>query len=92
MAARTIDSLFCIFDMTICRALNLTKPISTRAIIVYDRVKDRKEFRILNQEINREVHHRLLSWMHQNIKVDNIMHHSRSNEIDMDQLAGTANS
>jgi hypothetical protein len=87
MATRTIDNLFCIFDMTICRALNLSHPISTRAIIVYNRDKNRKEFWILNQGITKEVHHRLLSWMQENIHVDNIVHQLEADEIDMDQLA-----
>jgi hypothetical protein len=90
MATRTIDNLFCIFDMTICRALNLSCPISTRAIIAYDRDKGTKDIRILNREIEGEIHNRLLSWMHKNIHADNIVHHLSSNEIDMDQLATAA--
>ena len=92
MATRTIDNLYCIFDMTIFRALNLPQPISTRAILVYERDKNRKEFKILNQKINKEVHYRLLSWMHKNIHADSIVHQLSSNEIDMDQLAVAVNS
>ena len=86
MATRHINQLFCIFDLSICKAMNLKKPLSTRAILQYDRHGNTKEIQILNNEISAEVRQRLQHWLDLNVD-ENIVRHLRTSEVDMDLLA-----
>jgi hypothetical protein len=88
VAVRHINHLFCIFDLSISKALDLTHPLSTRVVLQYDRQNNKKEIKILNLGIEGETRQRLLNWLDMNVD-ENIVEHLRSSEVDMDQLAST---
>ncbi len=86
MATRHINQLFCVFDLSICKALGLIHPLSTRAVFSFDRHSNKKEIQILNPEIKAEMREKLLKWLETNID-EGIVEHLRASEIDMDSLA-----
>ncbi len=63
-----VDKLLSIFDLNIYKALNLAENISTRVMFRYDKETNRNEFTVLNKGINREMCHRIESWLENNIK------------------------
>ena len=91
MAKRSIDNLFCIFDLSICRAMHLSKPISTRAILAYNRNENMKEIKILDKGITQAMSERLASWLEDNVEIDDILYHIRSEEINIDELRKASN-
>ncbi|SPD73102.1 hypothetical protein PITCH_A1680019 [uncultured Desulfobacterium sp.] len=91
MAKRHIDNLFCIFDLSICKAMGLSKPILTRVIFVYDRNEKIKQIKILDKGVTESMGRRLSSWLENNIEIEDILYHIRSEEIDFDQLKNASN-
>jgi hypothetical protein len=91
MAKRNIDNLYCIFDLSICKAMHLSKPIATRVILAYDRNENIKKIMILDKSITQAMSSRLSSWLEDNVEIDDILYHLRSEEIDIDELKKAAN-
>jgi hypothetical protein len=91
MAKRNVDNLYCIFDLSICKAMHLSKPISTRVIFAYDRNENIKKIMILDKSITQAMSSRLSSWLENNVEIDDILYHIRSEEIDIDELKKASN-
>ncbi len=90
MARRHINQLYCIFDLSICKALALAHPVSTRAVLSFDRFNNKKEIQVLNPEITTDMRKRLVAWLEVHID-ENIVEHLRENEVNMDALEPAVN-
>ncbi len=91
MAKRNVDNLYCIFDLSICKAMHLSKPISTRVILAYDKNENVKKIMILDKSITQAMSSRLSSWLEDNVEIDDILYHIRLEEIDIDELKKASN-
>jgi hypothetical protein len=91
MAKRNVDNLYCIFDLSICKAMHLSKPISTRVILAYDKNENVKKIMILDKSITQAMSSRLSSWLENNVEIDDILYHLRSEELDIDELKKASN-
>lgn len=91
MAKRVVDNLFCIFDLSVNKAMRLPGPISTRVILAYDRNENKKEIKILDKNITQAMNRRLSSWLEENVEIDDILCHIGSGKIDIDELELASN-
>ena len=91
MEKRNADNLYCIFDLSVCKAMHLSNPISARAILAYDRNENIKNIKILDKDMTQDMRERLSSWLRDNVEVDDILHHIRLEEIDIDELKKASN-
>ena len=83
---RDVVSSMTIFNLNINKALCLPENISTRIMLVYDKTKNVREFRILNSGINEDIDGRITSWLEENIEVEDIVHGLNSSEINADDF------
>jgi hypothetical protein len=90
-AKREIDNLFCIFNLSIRKALHLDQSLFTKVLFVYDKGKNRKEIKILHEGMTEEIRRRLASWLEDNVEVDDIIHKISHKEINIDDLKKASN-
>jgi hypothetical protein len=64
---RSIDRLFSVFDLPNREEWRLSENTKTRIMFVYDKKENRKEFRVLNKEIPKEMAKKITSWLEQNL-------------------------
>ncbi len=89
---REIENLFCIFNLSVCSPLQLNQPISTRVLFIYDKKRNKKEVRILHKGITEEARSRLVSWVEDNVEVDDIRNNILSSEeINIDEFKKASN-
>jgi hypothetical protein len=55
-------------------------------MLVYDKIKNVREFRILNSNINEDIEGRITSWLEENIEVDDMVHGLSSSDINADDF------
>ncbi len=70
---RLVHQLSSVFELSDCENLNMTRDGIGRVMFRYDEKENIKEFRLLNDDIPDDVRERIISWLDQNIDVDNIM-------------------
>jgi hypothetical protein len=71
--------------------MHLSKPISTRVILAYDKNENVKKIMILDKSITQAMSSRLSSWLEDNVEIDDILYHIRLEEIDIDELKKASN-
>jgi hypothetical protein len=86
MAKRHVDHLSAVFHLSIRRALNLPKELTTHVLFLYDGRTKRREFRILNMAIPMETNQLVLDWLEANVELDHLIEGLNSNELDGDNL------
>lgn len=71
---RDVVRLLSIFDLNTNRTPCLPENTSTRIMLVYDKVNNVKEFKILDSGITEDVDSRIKSWLEENIDVEDMIH------------------
>ncbi len=71
---RDVVRLLSIFDLNTNRTPCLPENTSTRIMLVYDKVNNVKEFKILGSGITEDVDSRIKSWLEENIDVEDMIH------------------
>ena len=62
-----------IFELSDCKNLDVKRDVMGRVMFRYDEKQNTKEFRLLNGKIPDDLRDEIISWLDQNIDVDNIM-------------------
>jgi hypothetical protein len=83
---RFLDKLLSVFDLTICKAIELPESVSTRVIFLYDREGDHKKFLVTNNGLPKDLIERVTSWLEKNVDVHNINSILKKNKLDADAL------
>ena len=84
---RHIEKLSTIFDLKIGRALCLDDSISTRVMLIYDRNKNQKEFKVLGKGTTIEMNGLITSWLEENMDINDIIIHLNQDEINIDNIS-----
>ena len=84
---RHIEKLSTIFDLKIGRALCLDDSISTRVMLIYDRNKNQKEFKVLGKGTTIEMNGLITSWLEENMDINDIIIHLNQDEINIDTIS-----
>jgi hypothetical protein len=88
---RIVDRLDSVFDLRIHKALNLPESVSTRVMLTYSKMENRKDFKVLSPKITEETKRKIASWLDTHINVDDLVSYLGSEEIDMDTLPRASN-
>jgi hypothetical protein len=88
---RIVDRLDSVFDLRIHKALNLPESVSTRVMLTYSKMENRKDFKVLSPKITEEMKRKIASWLDTHINVDDLVSYLGSEEIDMDTLPRASN-
>ena len=83
---RFLDKLLSVFDLTICKAIELPESVSTRVIFLYDRQGDHKKFIVTNNGMPKDLIEQVTSWLEKNVDVHNINFILKKNKLDADAL------
>jgi hypothetical protein len=83
---RFLDKLLSVFDLTICKALELPESVSTRVMFLYDREGGHKEFLVSNNGLPKDLVDQVTSWLEKNIDAHNITSILKANKLDADDL------
>ena len=70
---RLIHQMSSIFELSDCKNLDVKRDVMGRVMFRYDEKQNTKEFRLLNGKIPDDLRDEIISWLDQNIDVDNIM-------------------
>ena len=71
---RDVVRLLSIFDLNTNKTPCLPENTSARIMLVYDKVNNVKEFKILGSGITEDVDSKIRSWLEDNIEVEDIIH------------------
>jgi hypothetical protein len=63
-----------VFNLKGIKTPFLPENTSTRIMLVYDKQKNIKEYRILDSSMAEEMDRRIRSWLEENIEVDDVIH------------------
>jgi hypothetical protein len=88
---RIVDRLDSVFDIRIRKALNLAESVSTRVRLTYSKPENRKTFKVLSSKTTDEMKERIVAWLDDHIRVDDLVYRLGSEEIDMDTLPRASN-
>jgi hypothetical protein len=83
---REVVRLLSIFNLNTNKAPQLPENTSARIMFVYDKLKNIREYRILDSGITEEKGRRIRSWLDENIQVDDVIHGLNSSEINADDF------
>lgn len=70
---RLVHQMSSIFELSDCKNLDVKRDGMGRVMFRYDEKQNTKEFRLLNGNIPADLRDKIISWLDQNIDVDNIM-------------------
>ena len=68
---RLVHQMSSIFELSDCENLDVKRDIMSRVMFLYDEKQNIKEFRLLNENIPDDLRDKIISWLDQNIDVDN---------------------
>lgn len=83
---REVVRLMSIFNLNTNRAPHLPENTSTRIMLVYDKFKNIREYKILDSGMNEETGRRIQSWLEENIEVDDVIHGIKLSDINADDF------
>lgn len=83
---RDIVSLLTIFNLKTRKIPFLPENTSTRIMLVYDKRKNVKKFRVLASSMTEDMDSRIRSWLEENINVDDMICGLRSSDINADDF------
>ena len=70
---RLVHQMSSIFELSDCENLDVKRHAMGRVMFRYDEKQNTKEFRLLNQKLPEDLRDKIISWLDQNIDVDNSM-------------------
>ena len=68
-AKRHVKNLMSVFDLSDCENLQFPESAQGRVMLFYDEEKNRKEFKLLNKTIPKNMRGRITSWLENNFGV-----------------------
>jgi hypothetical protein len=71
---REVVRLLSVFNLNANKTPNLPENTSARIMFVYDKLKNIREYRILDSGMTEEMERRIRSWLDENIEVDDVIH------------------
>ena len=80
---RTVHKLSTIIDLLNHDTANLTGKHSVRIRYDYDGLKNSQEFTVLNKDISRESADRIIIWLKDNVKSEDIIYGLETNSLDV---------
>ena len=83
---RDVDRMLAVFDLTMCKALNLQEDLSTRVMLVYDRERNVKEYTLLGNRLPEGVAHKVTRWLEENVGVHDIAYCLVANRLNADDF------
>ena len=83
---REVVRLMSIFNLNTNKTPHLPDKTSARIMLVYDKAKNIREYKILDSSITEETDRRIRSWLEENIEVDDVIHGLSSNDINADEF------
>ena len=83
---REVVRLMSVFNLNTNKAPHLPGNTSARIMFVYDKLKNIREYRILDSGMTEETDRRIRSWLEENIEVDDVIHGLSSSDINADDL------
>ena len=83
---REVIRLMSVFNLKMNKTPHLPDDTSTRIMLVYDKVKNIREYKILDSGMTEETDRRIKSWLEENIKVDDVIHGLNSSDINADDF------
>ena len=83
---RDVDRMLAVFDLTMCKALNLQEDLSTRVMLVYDRERNVKEYTLLGNRLPEGVAHKVTRWLEENVGVHDIAYCLVANCLNADDF------
>ncbi len=69
---RFLDQLLSVFDLTICKALELPESVSTRVMFQYEGEGGHKEVLVSNNGLPKDLVDQVTSWLEKNMDIPNI--------------------
>ena len=75
-----------VFNLNANMTPHLPENTSTRIMLVYDKLKNIREYKILDSDITEEMDRRIRSWLEENIEVDDVIHGLSSSDINADDF------
>ena len=80
---RTVHKLSTIIDLLNHDTANLSGKNSVRIRYDYDGLKNSQEFTVLNKDISRESADRIIIWLKDNVKSEDIIYGLEANSLDV---------
>ena len=68
---RLVQKMSSVFELSDCRNPDIKMDVSGRVMFRYDATLKEKEFILLNKDIPDDLCNRILSWLDQNVDLDN---------------------
>ncbi len=69
---RFLDQLLSVFDLTICKALELSESVSTRVMFRYESEGGHKEVLVSNNGLPKDLVDQVTLWLEKNMDIPNI--------------------
>ena len=83
---RDVIRLLTIFNLNINKTPCLPENTSTRIMFVYDKLKNIREYKILDSGMTEEMDRRIRSWLEENVEVEDVIHGLNSSDINADDF------
>ena len=83
---RDVVRLLSIFDLNTNRTSCLPENTSARIMLIYDKMNNVKEFKILGSGRTEDVDSKIKSWLEENIEVDDMIHRLNPSDINADDF------
>ena len=75
-----------VFNLSANKTPHLPENTSARIMLVYDKLKNIREYRILDSGMTEEMDRRIRSWLEENIEVEDMIHGLNSSDINADDF------
>ena len=75
-----------VFNLSANKTPHLPENTSARIMLVYDKMKNIREYKILNSGMNEETDRRIRSWLEENIEVEDMIHGLNTSDINADDF------
>ena len=82
---REVVRLVSVFNLHAAKTPHLPENTSARIMLVYDKLKNIREYKILDSGMTEEKDRRIQSWLEENIGVEDVIHGLKSNDINADE-------
>jgi hypothetical protein len=73
-----------VFNLDANKTPNLPENTSARIMFLYDKLKNIREYKILNSGMTEEMGRQIRSWLEDNIEIDDVIHGLYSSNINAD--------
>ena len=83
---REVVRLLSVFNLNTNKTPHLPENTSARIMLVYDKLKNIREYKILDSGMAEEMERRIRSWLDENIEVDDVICGMNSSDINADDF------